>query len=423
MAEAAPARGLLKPESIYLILSGGYALFFNTAMNMALLFQTQEAGFDPFRLILIGTTLEVTRFLCEVPTGVVADVVSRKLSILIGLLLMGAGLTLSGAFTLFETILIAQVIWGLGYTFISGAKEAWIADEIGTESVGRVYLRSAQIDQVARISSIPIATGLGLMDLSLPIILGGSLFLPLAVFLAFAMPERGFKRRTEEERTSMAHFFSKFVDGSRRVRGSPLLITILCIAGLYGMASEGFSRLWIAHMFDNAGFPTWGNLEPIVWIGVIRIGAAVLGIAGVELIKRRIDMNSHAAISRTLFWIYGLQFGFFCIFSMAGSFMVGMIGFWGVISFYLAYTPLYLTWINQNVDSSVRATVISMNSQIDSLGQIVGGPPLGLIGSYVGLRAALLASAAVMVPGMVLYLRSFGQKLGRQAAAPTPSEP
>ena len=95
------------------------------------------------QLVLVGTALEATIFLFEVPTGVVADTFSRKRSILLGLILTGAGLALIGVFPRFETIVLAQLIWGIGFTFISGAQEAWIADEVGVENVGPVYLRSA----------------------------------------------------------------------------------------------------------------------------------------------------------------------------------------------------------------------------------------------------------------------------------------
>ena len=96
-----------------------------------LIYQVTIVGLNPLQLVIVGTTIEVTAFIFEVPTGVVADTISRKLSIIIGTIMIGAGFILEGAIPRFETILIAQVIAGIGYTFTSGATEAWIADEIG----------------------------------------------------------------------------------------------------------------------------------------------------------------------------------------------------------------------------------------------------------------------------------------------------
>jgi DHA3 family tetracycline resistance protein-like MFS transporter len=111
-------------------------------------------------------------------------------------------------------------------------------------------------------------------------------------------------------------------------------------------------------------------------------------------------------VVRGLFVMYALQLLSLIVFAAAGDFLVGMLMFWNVVGLSRAYTPLYLSWLNQKVDSSARATVLSMNSQVDALGQIVGGPPLGAIGSLVSLRAALFGSAWVMALGLPLFLRA-----------------
>ena|SRR5688572_11810239 len=163
----------LKPETTYVFLSAYYAFCLNSVIVINLTFQATEAGLTPLQLVLVGTTLEASRFFSEVPTGVVADAVSRKLSVLVGIFLVGLGLILSGAFARFETILIAHVIWGVGNAFISGAKEAWIADEIGTVRAARVYLRVAQTDQLARVAAVPLFFGMAAMSLQLSILSSG----------------------------------------------------------------------------------------------------------------------------------------------------------------------------------------------------------------------------------------------------------
>jgi DHA3 family tetracycline resistance protein-like MFS transporter len=109
-----------------------------------------------------------------------------------------------------------------------------------------------------------------------------------------------------------------------------------------------------------------------------------------------------------------LQVGSLLVFAASGSFVMGMVTFWTAVSLSRMYDPLHLAWINQNVDSSVRATVISMSSQSDAIGQIAGGPMLGVIGTWSTLRAALAASGAVMLPALFLYTRAF--RLGGEQA-------
>ena len=99
-------------------------------------------------------------FVFEVPTGVVADVYSRRRSILIGMVLVGAGFVLEGAVPVFTFMLLAQLLWGLGYTFESGAVEAWISDEIGEARVGKAFLRAAQVRQLMGLLGIPFVLAL-----------------------------------------------------------------------------------------------------------------------------------------------------------------------------------------------------------------------------------------------------------------------
>ncbi|MGH2616839.1 MAG: MFS transporter, partial [Thermomicrobiales bacterium] len=113
------------PVPVYLVLMAGQALCFSLFFTVQLIYQVTVVGLDPFQMVLVGTVLEVTCFLFEVPTGVVADVYSRRLSILIGVALIGCAYVLEGAIPAFWAALGGQVFWGVGYTFTSGATQAW----------------------------------------------------------------------------------------------------------------------------------------------------------------------------------------------------------------------------------------------------------------------------------------------------------
>src|SRR5690348_8419155 len=97
------------------------SLLFAVVFTVSTLYQVQTVGLNPFQLVLVGTVLEVTAFLAEVPTGILADVYSRRLSIIAGFVLVGAGFMVQGAIPQFWALLLAQVIWGIGATCQSGA--------------------------------------------------------------------------------------------------------------------------------------------------------------------------------------------------------------------------------------------------------------------------------------------------------------
>ena len=121
----------LNARTVYIFIEFSASVFFAMMFTVTSLYEVTVAGLTPVQLILVGTTLEISAFVFEVPTGIVADVYSRKLSVIIGYILMGLGFLVEGFFPFFVPILLAQVIWGLGYTFTSGATQAWITDEIG----------------------------------------------------------------------------------------------------------------------------------------------------------------------------------------------------------------------------------------------------------------------------------------------------
>jgi MFS transporter, DHA3 family, tetracycline resistance protein len=393
-----------------MLLSGGYAFLFSLAITVNLVYQTQQAGLTPLQLVLVGTVLQATIFLCEIPTGVIADLCGRRLSIVVGLTLLGLGFALNGAIPEFETIMAAQVLWGCGLTFLSGAHQAWIADEVGVERAGSVYFRSSQVDQVCRIIAIPISVGLATIQLNVPLLVAGGLLPVLAVVMLIVMPENGFQRpRAAMPQLPFNHLTGTVRESGKLIRHSPLLMTLFCISAFYGMASQGFDRLWVAHFYENLGFPGIGELQPVVWFGIIRFGTAVGSILAVEVLRRHVNTSSHASVSRWLFAINAFQMLSLLVFAFSGDFLVGMLAVWSAVSLSRMYDPLQIAWINQNVPSHVRATVISLNSQTASIGQIAGGPVLGVVGTLLNLRAAMLGAALALAPALLLYMRAFHQ--------------
>jgi DHA3 family tetracycline resistance protein-like MFS transporter len=129
---------------VFLFYSFSVAMFFSLAWTVNMLYFVTVAKMDPLQLVLVGTALEGATFIFEIPTGIVADVYSRRLSIIIGMFLTGVGYLITGTFPVFLPIVLGQIIWGLGYTFTSGAQQAWITDEIGEENASRAFLRGAQ---------------------------------------------------------------------------------------------------------------------------------------------------------------------------------------------------------------------------------------------------------------------------------------
>src|SRR5215216_3236654 len=175
----------LNARFVYLFIEFSASAFFSMMFVVTSLYEATVAGLTPVQLILVGTTLELSAFLFEVPTGIVADVYSRKLSIVIGYVLMGLGFLVEGLFPVFLPILLAQVIWGLGYTFTSGATQAWFTDEIGEDDANKLFLRATQIGLFASLFGMGASMLVGANNVALPLRVGSLGVLLIGVVLAF----------------------------------------------------------------------------------------------------------------------------------------------------------------------------------------------------------------------------------------------
>lgn len=323
-----PARGRrYSAYPIYLFLQGALALSLAMAWAVNLVYQVQTAHLNALQLVLVGTALEGTILVLQIPTGVLADVYSRRLSVLVGIVFLGAGVILQGAIATFGAILLSSVADGIGYTFLSGAEEAWIAAEVGEERLGQVFLRGSQVAQVGALVGIAIGTALATIRLNLPLLVGGALLLMLGVLLAFIMPERGFARVAGAERAHWRALVATFRGGAGLVRSSPLLLTILALTALAGMSSEGFDRLNVAHFLQDFTLPPLGPLKPVVWFGLMGIVGRLLGLAATEVARRRLDTRRHTAVTRALLALTGLLTASIVAFGLAGSFAVALSAF------------------------------------------------------------------------------------------------
>ncbi len=411
--------GKLQPIRAYFVIAFGDAFIFTFGENILILFQTNEAALSAAELLALTAVYRAVVMVCEVPTGVVADTMGRRASVCAGFMLLGLGLMISGFRAQFETLLLGEITLGVGFTFLSGAHQAWIADEIGVEEANPIYVRTAQLSTWLWAAAVPLSVLLSAWHINLPILMAGVALVLLGLLLLRLMPEEGFQPRHGTEALSlgwvMQEMRTTYMDGVHAVRGRPLLITILVISAFYGIAGLGFQRLWLLHFNEDIGFPGNFGLDPVEWFGVLRVASALLSVALLEFIRRRGAgmMSNHGVVARALFLINALQMNAILLLALTGNFEIAFVAYCLTFALSFAYDPYYIAWLNQNVDSSVRATVISMNSQSESFGRIIGAPFIGVASAVFTVRAALTLAGLAMIVPLLLYLRAFGQ--GRAA--------
>lgn len=390
----------------YLFFEGASALFFSMIFTVNLVYQVEMVKLNPLQLVLVGTLLEIVCFFGEIPTGIVADMYSRRLSIIVGFLLVGLGFLLEGSIPRFEAVLLAQVIWGVGATFLSGATQAWISDEIGESRANRAFLRASQVGNISALAGTLVSVVLASIQVNVPVIVGGALLVTLGVFLILVMPEQGFNPRAAEDRTTWQQMAGTLRSGMAMVRLRPALLSILVIGAVYGMSSEGFDRLWTPHLLQDFTLPRPWGIAPVTWFGLISAVSLLLNATVMQVIWQKADIESHGGAAQILFTCYALLIMAVVAFGLAGNFVTGLVTYLAATVVRGVAGPVYTAWVNQRLEPQVRATVISMSSQFNSFGQIAGGPAVGAIGAVISLRAALVVTGLALSPALPLITRA-----------------
>jgi DHA3 family tetracycline resistance protein-like MFS transporter len=410
----------VNPYSVYLLLEGvrGFGL---GLIITAPIYRIEMAGFGPLELVLAGTALEIAYFASEVPTGVVADVYSRKLSCVIGAFVMGAGWLLEGAWASLWPIMFAQALLGSGWTFFSGAAEAWVTGEIGDDRGSRAIVRGQQTSLVASIVGGFVGAGFATLRLNVPVLIAGASHVALGMFLALAMPERGFAKVAHASR--LAALTTTLRDGGRAIRRNRFLLLILASLFLMGAASEGLDRLWEIHLYQDYRLPSLGGINRLYWFAIVGGVATALSVAALGVSRRFVERNSDRALATTSLAMTVLVAAGCTVFGLADGLMLAVVAYWVVRIGRNVIDPTLTVWVVRHTEPNVRATVLSMQGQSHSIGEIVAGPTVGAVGRLLSVPAALVTSGIIEACALPLLAREAARAPSDTPASPTPVDP
>lgn len=392
------------PTRTYYVLNGVATFCFTLSFTVNMVYLATEVGLDPLQLVLVGTVLEITCFVFEVPTGIVADLYSRRTSILIGFALIGAGLLLQTV-PLFVAILAAQVVWGVGYTFTSGAAQAWITDEVGEHRVAHVFTREQQVKLAAGLAGTLVAGLLSLLDLVLPMVLSGLGFLALTGWLLRVMPEHHFTPTPIGQRETFQHMAATFRAGIRLARSRPVVKGLLLVTVFIGLASEAFDRLWLVRIVQDFPLPPLLGADNVgSWFALFGLAGSALALLA-SLLGDRLGLARLGAVrpGRVLAVLGAVHV--LCVLgvALAGSLVLLLAALWLRGAVYAVAAPVEAAWLNRELRPEIRATVLSMNGQVNAIGEVLGGPPLGALASRTSVATALVVSAGLLSPVVAIY--------------------
>jgi MFS transporter, DHA3 family, tetracycline resistance protein len=399
----------LSPYPLYLTLESGTAFLTGISYATVTVYWVTVGRLNPLQLVLLGTALEVSYFVFQLPTGVLADLVSRRLCVLTGLFVVGVSQVMASLSASYINLISAWVVLGIGAALNNGAQDAWIADELsadlGDQKMTGVYLRATQLGLVATVAGSLLSGVVALGGLELPLRVGGSLTCLLAAAAALVMPERHFHRPAAAAtgvrrvaRQSARLLADQTRSTHRAVVAVPGLVLLFGMTLFTGLWSESFDRLWGAFLLRDITFPRLGGLHPAMWFSLLAAVAAVLGLGATQLAKRRTERLGPDSVVGALL-VLTIVIGLAVVgMATAHAFAVVVGGYVVVSVLRPVLYPLVSGWMVGRIEPAVRATALSARDMFDSAGQIVGGPVIGLIGTLASLRIALLAGAAALGP-------------------------
>ena len=369
-----------------------------------------QARLSPLQLVLLGTALEGALFLLQIPTGAFADTFGRRPATVIGYALMGISFGMQALTRDFISLLILQAIGGAAWAFLIGSIEAWIADRAGVDGLERVFLRGGQAELIGLMGGLVMTIFIAQIDVRLSILAGGLLLVLVSCIAAAVMTE---SRPTISPvpRSRLRELVAVAGTGLVLIRRSRVLVILVIVTLVLGASSEGWDRLYQAHLLRDLGLAAMGRLSPAGWLALVGLIQSAAGVIVFQLATTRIKGTHPGA---TLGALYLSQAALMLGFAVLASLPIAVAAFLTSQILRRLGEPLVDAWISRMTPPEVRATVLSVVGQADSLGQLVAGPVVGAIGSAISISAALGVSAALLLPAAVLAAAT--ERLGKSVS-------
>ena len=410
----------MNPERVirsYLVISGLFTLSASLIWGINTLFLL-DAGLTIFEVFVANAVFTAAMALFEVPTGVVADTRGRRASFLLSESTLAVGTlayvgvaAIDGGLLLF---CLAGVILGLGYTFYSGAVEAWLVDALKAtgyqHELDGVFARASIVSSVAMIIGTVGGGLLGHLHLSLPYLARVVLVL-MALAVGFrTMHDIGFTPRTMR--------LQGIVGEMRKVGATGIT---------YGWQKPAV-RLLVKQAFLSWGFFAWAwyAWQPYfldlygsnaIWLsGVIAALFAGAGIVGNMLVKRlAIPGRRRTSI---LLWAAGL--------SSVTMVATGAVrSFWVTVPIFLlgavamgVLQPVRQTYLHESIPTTERATLVSFDALVGSLGSVGGQTGLGYLSQERSIPAGFVVGGLATILAVPIFgrLRALNEPADRITA-------
>jgi MFS family permease len=367
-----------------------------------------DAGLDNTQAFAANAFFTVGQVLFEIPTGVIADARGRRFSFLLG---TGTLLLATLLYLLMWQLraglpgwAIASVLLGLGFTFFSGATEAWLVDALAATgyrgTLESVFARAQIVTGVGTLAGsvaggfVAQATNLGVPYVLRAALLGVTFLIALRF-----MHDIGFKpSRGTSIGAEVGAVLRGSVDGG--LRNPPVRWLMLSAPFTAGVGIFVFYALQ-PYLLQLYGDPTAYGIAGLA--AAIIAGAQITGGLIVPRVRRLFRRRTDALLLGGV-----LTAALLALMGLASSFLVVLALVVGWALLYAIEAPLRQAFLNGLIPSRQRATVLSFDNLMGSAGGVVVQPVLGRVADVNGYAASYLVASgiqALAIPFIVLARR------------------
>jgi MFS family permease len=354
-----------------------------------------DAGLNNLEAFAANAFFTAGMVIFEIPTGIVADTIGRRMSYLLGTL------TLSAASLLY--VLLWQIgapFWewaavslslGLGFTFFSGAVEAWLVDALTatgyTGDLETVFGRGQIVTGIGMLTG-SIAGGFLAQQVSLgfPFVLRGVILIVMFAAAFRLMHDVGFSPvKGDRPLTEMRKIASNSIDYGWRVPAVKWLMVEALFTGGVGIYAFYALQPYLLELYGNPhAYQVAGLAAAIV------AGAQILGGIAAPRIRGLFHRRTSA-----LLLMAATSAGTLALVGVADSFwpVIGLTTIWALM--FAATMPIRQTYINGMIPSQQRATILSFDSMMSSTGGVWTQPVLGKAADVYGYATSYVISAGI----------------------------
>jgi MFS family permease len=380
-----------------------------------------DAGLSNLEAFAANAFFTAGMVVFEVPTGIVADMWGRRTSFLLGTVVLAATTALYVLLWQIEAPFwqwaVVSLGLGLGFTFFSGAVEAWLVDALdatGFTGVLDDVLARGQI--VTGVGMLTGAIGGGFIaqaiSLGAPFVLRAAILALMFVVAMALMRDVGFTPQSSgRPLQEIRNIASNSIEYGWRVRPVKYLMLAAPFSG--GVGIYVFYALQ-PYLLELYGDPEAYGIAGLV--AAIIAGSQILGGAATPLIRRAFHRRTSALLAAE-----GIGTAAVLLIGLVENFVlvIALIVVWGLL--FAASEPIRQAFINGLIPSQQRATILSFDSLMSSSGGVVAQPILGRAADVWGYPASYLVSAGISALALPFIAKARGEKAPADTASGQPA--